>query len=107
MYDRIWESSVEVGFFSPPTTHLVATVEESIDNDHADKYNGTPLVASGLVPSLGKWVQNITHVWQALAEPIIGPTGSEHVRGHGSHSEYCPENTGPVDAWDLSLIRQM
>ena len=31
VYDQIWEKSGEAGIFSPPSTHLVATVEDLTD----------------------------------------------------------------------------
>ena len=46
VYDRIWESCVMVGFFYPPTTHLVANIEDLTEVLLTVLYHATNLTST-------------------------------------------------------------
>lgn len=59
--NRSRELSARAKILVPSATHLIATIEGSMDDAYADEYDGyTPTSGepqvSGLVPGLGKWV---------------------------------------------------
>lgn len=86
--------SASAGFSSPPTTHLVATIEWSTDNAYTDEHSGHTAATGGtqtlgLVPSIGKWVQNITHAWHSPTRSHDDQPSSELSKHSGSNIEYC------------------
>jgi hypothetical protein len=103
VYDRIWESPRKVGFFDPPTTHLVANIEDLTEvlqncSDEVDDMDEEVGESSGSPPAattpMGKWTATSTYDIYMVDTPHSSGGGNPN-NGRGDNNSGDNNNNDP------------